>query len=159
MKEIFTDKMFSEIVNALMQGKSYDYSDANVDVHITPNEICIQYQPEPKKEEKSNTKDREISEFFKFIDRIDDNLFMEVCESFPDGELDKLQRELDTDNYRNTIKVFTIRTKEIANNKLTEIINAADSELKYQENIIKEANKAIKLIHEELDAAHIKYSL
>ena len=159
MKEIFTEKMLHEIVNALMKGETYEYSDANTDVHITPNGISIQYQSQPKEEIKSSTKDQEVSEFIKFCDRLTDDLFIEVCDSFQDGELDKLQRDLNTDNYRNTIKVFTIRAKEIANNKLTEIINACDVELKRQEEIIRNANAIINDIHSELDKAHSIYSI
>jgi hypothetical protein len=159
MKEIFTEKMLHEIVNALMKGETYEYSDDNTDVHITPNGISIQYQSQPREEIKSNTKDQEVTEFIKFCDRLTDDLFIEVCDSFQDGELDKLQRDLNTDNYRNTIKVFTIRAKEIANNKLTEIINACDVELKRQEEIIRNANAIIKDIHSELDRAHSIYSI
>lgn len=159
MKEIFTEKMLHEIVNALMKGETYEYVDANTDVHITPNGVSIKYQSQPKEEMKSNTKDQEVTEFIKFCDRLTDDLFIEVCDSFPDGELDKLQRDLNTDNYRNTIKVFTIRAKEIANNKLTEIINACDVELKRQEEIIHNANAIIRDIHSELDKAHSIYSI
>jgi hypothetical protein len=159
MKEMLNEKMLQEMINALMKGESYDYSDANTEIHVTPNEFSIQYQSQPKEEIKSNTKDQEVTEFIKFCDRLTDDLFMEVCESFPDGELDKLQRDLNTDNYRNTIKVFTIRAKEIANNKLTEIINACDVELKRQEEIIRNANAIINDIHSELDKAHSIYSI
>jgi hypothetical protein len=55
--------------------------------------------------------------------------------------------------------VFTIRAKEIANNKLTEIINACDVELKRQEEIIRNANAIINDIHSELDRAHSIYSI
>jgi hypothetical protein len=159
MKEILTEEMLREIVNALMKGETYDYSDDNTDVHITPNGISIQYQSQPKEEIKSSTKDQEVTEFIKFCDRLTDDLFIEVCDSFQDGELDKLQRDLNTDNYRNTIKVFTIRAKEIANNKLNEIINACDVELKRQEEIIRNANAIINDIHSELDRAHSIYSI
>lgn len=159
MKEIFTEKMLHEIVNALMKGETYEYSDNNTNVHITPNGINIQYQSQPKEEIKSSTKDQEVTEFIKFCDRLTDDLFIEVCDSFQDGELDKLQRDLNTDNYRNTIKVFTIRAKEIANNKLNEIINACDVELKRQEEIIRNANAIIHDIHSELDRAHSIYSI
>lgn len=153
------EKALNEMIKALMKGEDYSYSDDNTNIYVTPNGISIQYQSQPKEEIKSSTKDQEVTEFIKFCDRLTDDLFIEVCDSFPDGELDKLQRDLNTDNYRNTIKVFTIRAKEIANNKLTEIINACDVELKRQEEIIHNANAIINDIHFELDRAHSIYAI
>ena len=93
---------------------------------------------------------KEIEQFLKYCDLLDDDLFVEVCESFSDEELDNLQKQLDTENYRNTISVFTTRVKEIAHNKLAEIINEADAEIKRQEQIISNAHLVIEEIHREI---------
>lgn len=151
MREILTDKMLHEIFKALEKGEQYEYSDANTQISINPHGISIQY--------KSSTDTREVEDFLRYCDRLDDELFIEVCESFESDELSKLQDQLDTPDYKETISTFTQRVKEIAHSRLTEIINAADAEIKRQEQIMADARQAIEEIHKELDAANAKYNV
>ena len=151
MREILTDKMLHEIFKALEKGEQYEYSDANTQISINPHGISIQY--------KSSTDTREVKDFLRYCDHLDDELFIEVCESFEADELSKLQDQLDTPSYKETISIFTQRVKEIAHSKLTEIINAADAEIKRQEQIMADARQAIEEIHKELDAANAKYNV
>lgn len=155
MKEMFTETMLQEIFTALENGETYGYSDGNTSVEISPNSISIRYNSMPKR----SNKDEEITKFLNFCDNLNDDLFAETCESFTDGELDALQKALDTDNYRNTIKVVTTRAREIANNRLAEIVNDADVEIRHQEEIIRNAQAVIEDIHKTLDAAHAKYTI
>ena len=155
MKEIFTEQMLQEIFSALEKGETYGYSDGNTAVEISPNSISIRYNSMPKR----TNKDAEITKFLNFCDNLNDDLFSETCESFTDGELDALQEALDTDNYRNTIKVFTTRAREIANNRLAELVNEADVEIRHQEEIIRNAQAVIDDIHKTLDEAHDKYTI
>ena len=151
MREILTDKMLHEIFKALEKGEQYEYSDANTQISINPHGISIQY--------KSSTDTREVEDFLRYCDQLDDELFIEVCESFEANELSKLQDQLDTPSYKETISTFTQRVKEIAHSRLTEIINAADAEIKRQEQIMADARQAIEEIHKELDAANAKYNV
>lgn len=151
MREILTDRMLHEIFKALEKGEQYEYSDANTQISINPHGISIQY--------KSSTDTREVEDFLRYCDQLDDELFIEVCESFEADELSKLQDQLDTPDYKETISTFTQRVKEIAHSRLTEIINAADSEIKRQEQIMADARQAIEEIHKELDAANAKYNV
>lgn len=155
MKEILTDKMLQEIFTALQNGETYGYSDENTTVQVSPNGISIQYKSVPK----VDTKEKEVTEFLNFCDSIHEDLFVEVCETFEAGELAKLQNDLDTDNYRNTIKVFSSRVGEVANSRLTEIMNDADAEIRRQEAIIQNAQAIITDIHSSLDEAYAKYSI
>ena len=155
MKEILTDEMLQEIFTALQNGETYGYSDGNMTVQVSPNGISIQYNSVPK----VDTKEKEVTEFLKFCDSIHEDLFVEVCETFTAGELAKLQNDLDTDNYRNTIEVFSNRIGEVANSRLTEIMNDADAEIRRQEMVIKNAKSIIDDIHSELDAAYAKYRI
>lgn len=155
MKEFLTDSMLQEIFSALEKGETYSYSDGNTSVQINPNSISIKYNSVPKR----TNKDEEVTKFLNFCDNLNDDLFTETCESFTDGELDALQEALDTDNYRNTIKVFTTRAREIANNRLAEIVNEADVEIRHQEEIIRNAQAVIDDIHKTLDEAHAKYTI
>ena len=151
MKEILTDKMLHEIFTALEKGEAFEYSDDNTQITISPNGISIQYQ--------SNSSEREVEDFLNYCDNLDDELFIEVCESFEETELNELQHQLDTENYKNTIEVFTGRVKEIANNHLAEITNAANAELQRLEQVIADARNSISEIHKEIDEANAKYSV
>lgn len=155
MKEILTDKMLQEIFTALAKGETYSYSDGNVNIRVSPNGIQINYNSTPKQTDK----DAEVAKFLEFCDNLHDDLFVEVCESFEEGDLDYLQKNLDTDNYRQTIKVFTTRAREIAGSRLAEIVNEADAEIRRQEAVIKNAQAIITDIHSSLDEAHAKYAI
>lgn len=161
MNEILNDKMLHEIFEALQRGESYGYSDGNTSVEVTPNSISIQYSStkSPDCHSVKSNKDKEVKDFLNFCDQINDDLFVEVCETFSDEELYNLQTDLDTDNYRNTIKVFSSRVGEVANNRLTEIVNDADAEICRQEKVIKNAQAIIDDIHAELDRAYAKYTI
>ena len=156
MNEILTDKMLHEIFEAISRGESYGYSDGNNSIEVTPNSIRINFKSKPAV---LSTKDRDVATFLNFCDSLNDDLFVEVCETFSNEELTRLQNNLDTDNYQETIKIFSTRVGEVAHNRLTEICNAADSEIRRQEMIIENAKKAIEDIHRELDEAHAKYAL
>ena len=150
MREFLTEEMLQEMVSAVMNGKEFNYTNDGTHVHITPNGISIKYT--------TSKRDREVQNFLDFCDKMDDDLFVKVCESFEDGELEKLQKDLDTDNYLNTINTFCLRTKTIADNLMAEIINKADVEIRHQEEIIANAKEVIKDIHAELEHAQTIYN-
>ncbi len=151
MKEILTDKMLHEIFKALEKGETFEYSDDNTQISINPNGISIQYT--------QDSTSNEVEDFLNYCDNLDDDLFIEVCESFEESELDKLQHKLDTPEYKETIETFTTRVKEIANNKLTEITNAATAELQRLERVIVDARVAMSNIHHEMEEANKKYNV
>ena len=153
MKELLTPQMLQEIFSALEKGEAYNYSDANTSVQITPNSLSIMYNSVP------DTHDKDVTLFLNFCEKLHDDLFIETCESFEEGELKKLQDDLDTPNYKNTINVFTTRVREVANNRLNQIINEADAEIKAHSAAIAKSEQAIEQIHRALDEAIKKYSL
>lgn len=151
MRDILTDKMLHEIFLALQKGEQYEYSDANTQISINPHGISIQY--------KADKNTREVEDFLRYCDNLHDDLFVEVCESFDEHELENLQTQLDTVDYKKTIEIFTQRVKEIAHSRLAEIINTADVEIRHQEQIIKDARQTIEDIHRQLDEANAKYNV
>lgn len=153
MKEILTPQMLQEIFSALEKGEAYNYSDENTSVQITPNSLSIMYNSVP------DTHDEDVTLFLNFCDALHDDLFVETCESFGEGELKKLQDDLDTPNYKNTINLFTERVREIANNRLTQIINEAEAEMSRRRQVILDCEETIKSLQEEVNAAIKKYSL
>lgn len=183
LSEILTDEMLTDIFNKLKKNETYEYSDNNMQFNISPTGISIQYKSEsPKKED--DIKIASIEKFTEFCENIDDELFIDICDSFKDEELHKLSRNLNSDNYQDTISIFTKRAKKIAhekfeeiiksahgeierqkliianaNNTIDEIIKASDKEIDTQNMNIKNAESIIKDIYAELDRAQSKYSL
>lgn len=157
MNEILTTKMLTEMFNALQKGEQYNYSDDNMQISISPNGIKVQYSSEPKVN-KSNVKETAVNNFLAYCDKLDDEFFVEVCDTFTGEEIENLQAQLDTDDYQKTIDIFTTRIKEVGNTRLSEIINAYDAEIKIQEHKIESAKKRIAEIHKELDRVTRKYT-
>ena len=153
MKELLSNAVLREMYEALSKGENFNYADDNTVISVSPHGISIQYQ-------KSNSMSKEQRDkFIDYCNSLDDDLFVEVCDTFEDGELDQLQSMLDTSDYNIAIKTFVTRVKEVAGEKLSQIINEADTEIKYQEQIIAQANLAIEEIHKELEEAHKKYNV
>lgn len=157
MFNVFSEKMLTEMFNALQKGEQYNYSDGNTQISISPNGIKVQYSSEPKVK-KDNTKETAVNKFLTYCDKLDDEFFVEVCDTFTGAEIEKLQEQLDTDDYQKTIDILTSRIKEVGNTRLSEIINDYDAEIKIQEHKIESAKKRIAEIHTELDKATRKYT-
>lgn len=153
----FSEKMLTEMFNALQKGEQYNYSDDNTQISISPHGIKIKFSSEPKVN-KSNVKETAVNNFLAYCDKLDDEFFVEVCDTFTGAEMEKLQEQLDTDDYQKTIDLFTTRIKEIGNTRLSEMINVYDAEIKIQEHKIESAKKRIAEIHTELDKVNRKYT-
>lgn len=151
MKELLSDTLLHEMYEALSKGESFNYADANTIISVSPKGISIQYQ--------TNIDTEQRDKFIEYCNNLDDDLFVEVCDTFEDGELDNLQQMLDTVDYQSAINTFVNRVKEVASSKLSKVINESDVEIKRQEQIIAQANLAIEEIHKELEEAHKKYSV
>lgn len=162
MKEILTTKMLTEMFNALQKGEQYNYSDGNTQISINPHGIKIQYNSNKNenidKKDAKAIQEKKVQEFLAYCDKLDDEFFVEVCNTFTGEEMEKLQEQLDTDDYQKTIDIFTSRIKEVGNTKLSEIINAYDAEIKIQEHKIESAKKRIAEIHKDLDRVTRKYT-
>lgn len=155
MKKILSEQMFQEMWEALQRGETYNYSDANTTMSISPNGLSIQYtySNEPKVE---NT---EVKEFLDWCYKLDADLFTEACESFEPGELKAMEDALDTANYKITIDNFTQRVRSIANTHLSKITNDAYIAIAQQEEIINQAQRIIETIREKVDHSSKKYQI
>ena len=134
--------MLRDIITTIKLGKPFKYQDEFMTLIINPD-----------------PQETEISEFLKYCENISDDLFIEICESFEDGELNQLQKQLDTENYKDTINTFKSRAKELAERHLTEITNSLYAEKSKLENIIFDAKYRIDNICKELEHANNKYNV
>ena len=134
--------MLRDIITTIKLGKPFKYQDEFMTLIINPD---------PQK--------KEISEFLKYCENISDDLFIEICESFEDGELNQLQKQLDTENYKDTIITFKNRAKELAEAHLLEITSSLHAEKSRLENLIFDAKYRIEAISKELEHANNKYNV
>jgi hypothetical protein len=155
MKEFLSEQMFQEMWEALQRGETYNYSDANTAMSISPNGLSIQYTYPAKQ----SLQDNEVQEFLDYCSRIDADVFTEACESFEPGELKAMEDALDTPDYKNTIDTFTQRVRSIANTHLSKITNDAYVAIAQQEEIINQAQRTIEAIREKVDHSSKKYQI
>lgn len=153
-----TEQILLDLISAMTKNEPFNYSDDNMEIHVTPNSTYISYSSNPKKKVEEPNKDEEVKAFLEYCDNLDDDFFVEVCESFSEEELNKLQDDLDTINYKNTISVFKNRVKEVSDKNLAEIAKIANENIKEQETAIMNAQAIIKDIKSSIDLANKKYS-
>jgi hypothetical protein len=144
-------KFLNELIEALEQHKPYNYSDDNTTVKVTPNSVYISYnnyKPVDKRQE-----------FLDFCDSLDAELFTTVCDSFEPGELKKLQNQLDTDNYQNTIDVFTNRVKTISAKIKQEKLAPLFKELEYHQDALIKTQEIVDSLNTTIKSIIKKYSV
>ena len=157
MKEILTIDLLQQLLTALEKNEPFAYKDGNTEIRIEPNKAYIKYsnfeEQEPEQENKA------VVEFLNYCDTLNDDLFIEVCESFKEDELKQLQDNLDTDKYQESINTFTTRVEEIAESRLAKIINESAAEIENLEKVIADSYASIESIRKEMKEAYAKYSI
>lgn len=153
MKEILTIDLLQQLLAALEKNEPFTYKDGNTEIRIEPNKAYIKYSNFEEQENKA------VVEFLNYCDTLDDDLFIEVCESFKEDELKKLQDNLDTDKYQESIDTFTTRVEEIAESRLAEIMNESAAEIENLEKVIADSYASIESIRKEIKEAYAKYSI
>lgn len=153
MKEILTIDLLQQLLTALEKNEPFTYKDGNTEIRIEPNKAYIKYSNFEEQENKA------VVEFLNYCDTLDDDLFIEVCESFKEDELKKLQDNLDTDKYQESIDTFTTRVEEIAESRLAEIMNESAAEIENLEKVIADSYASIESIRKEIKEAYAKYSI
>lgn len=155
MKEILTIDLLQQLLTALEKNEPFAYKDGNTEIRIEPNKAYIKYSnfESPEQENKA------VVEFLNYCDTLNDDLFIEVCESFKEDELKQLQDNLDTDKYQESINTFTTRVEEIAESRLAKIINESAAEIENLEKVIADSYASIESIRKEIKEAYAKYSI
>lgn len=146
-------ELLQEMISTLLDGGEFKYEDENIKINVNSNGIFISSNTMQK-----STKDKEIELFLDFCDKIDDDVFIKACETFKPEDLAKLDKDLNTDNYKNTIVTFTKAVKNVAKSELEKFLKTADVEIRKHEQIISESQKAINAIYSDLDYVQNKYA-
>lgn len=161
MKEILTIDLLQKLLTALEKNEPFAYKDGNTEIRIEPNKAYIKYSnfESSEQEQEQEQENKAVVEFLNYCDTLNDDLFIEVCESFKDDELKQLQDNLDTDKYQESIDTFTTRVEEIAESRLAKIINESTAEIENLEKVIADSYASIESIRKEIKEAYAKYSI
>ena len=88
-----SNEELKKLIEAINENRSYNYSENGLTVkaNSTDNSLYLSI-------EKDDSVNREVNEFHKFLDGLDNELFVEVCEYINNEDLQKIQKCVDSDN-------------------------------------------------------------
>lgn len=127
LETILNDDQFRELVKAINENREYNYEKDGLTIKAKSNDnslsLSIAYS-EDKKE--SNLAKQEVVKFQEFLNKLDDDLFIEVCDSLGQREIEKIQECLNSDKLetvRAAILNFRSTLNKIADNKIAYLKN------------------------------------
>ena len=128
------DNVLNTLVAKLLAEGAAEFSQDGLNIKTTYNNGCLSISASfvsPKEDEAKKL----VDNFENYINSLNDEFFLEVAESFENGQLKKVQDMLDSKQpeiIKNGINIFTARLKEVATSKVNDInkdIEKAEKEL------------------------------
>lgn len=125
LEKLMDFKQFQELFDALAENGEYNYSENGLNISAKSSDGCTSLQI--SYEEPSAKK--EVEDFEKYLENLDDDLFVETCESLGNENVVKINQCLKSNNIesvRSAIMRFKTELKEILTNKIqyyTECLN------------------------------------
>lgn len=119
LDKIFDMKQFEELFNALSEIGEYNYSENGLNISAKTSDGCTSLQI--SYEEPKNLAKEEAEDFTKYLETLDDNLFIDVCESLGSENVTKIHNCLNSDNVesvRSAILRFKSELKDILTKKI-----------------------------------------
>lgn len=117
------DNILNTLVAKLLTDGKAEFSQDGLNIKTTYDDGCLSISASfvsPKEDETKKLIDR----FETYINSLNDEFFLEVAESFEDGELHKIQKMLDSKHLPTVeegIDIFMTQLKEVAAYKVAEI--------------------------------------
>lgn len=117
------DYVLNTLVAKLLTNGEAEFSQDGLNIKTTYDNGCLNISASfvsPKEDETKKLIDR----FETYINSLNDEFFLEVAESFEDGELHKIQKMLDSKHLPTVeegIDIFMTQLKEVAASKVEEI--------------------------------------
>ena len=130
LEKLIDLEQFQELFDALAENKEYNYSENGLTISAKSSDGCTSLQisyEEPTKNAKSEAED-----FQKYLEKLDDDLFTDVCESLGGEQLTRIANCLHSDDVeavRSGILRFKQELKEVLTTKIsyyTECLNNLD---------------------------------
>lgn len=125
LENLLNQETFLELLEAVRSNQEYCYSENGLTIKAIPSDhsLCLDISYE-------DVMQKELDTFKNYIESLDDDLFLEICESLGETELQKIQECLSSNNIdsiRAGVFKFKQATKVIFQHKLqylTEQLNS-----------------------------------
>lgn len=123
LETLLNDDQFKELVKAINENKEYTYEKDGLKINAKSSDNSLQLSiayDEDKKE--SSLAKQEVAKFQKFLNALDDDLFIEVCDFIGQKNLEKIQECLNSDKLetvRAAILNFRSALNKIVDNKIS----------------------------------------
>ena len=124
LEKLIGIEQFQELFNALAENREYKYSENGLNISAKSSEGQLSLQIN------YNNAKSEASDFTKYLESLDEDLFLEVCESLGQENIQRIHRCLeanDIESVRSGILRFKKELREILNNKINYYSKCLDS--------------------------------
>lgn len=98
------ENLFEQLIEAIVNNDEFNYSEDGLNVTLTENGLKITYS-------------NEVQEFKDYLNALDDDLFLEICEYLGAEEISEISNLIDSDT-REAAKRFNHALKEVLLGKL-----------------------------------------
>lgn len=116
LEGIMTNEEFQELMKASENNEDYKFNKNGLDISMNSSdngfELSVKY---------NNPVQSEVEKFTDFLNELDDELFVDICERIGDDGLQRIQDCLDSKNIesvRSAISYFKANAKDFINDKI-----------------------------------------
>lgn len=128
LEKLLDLEQFQELFEILAEGGEYNYSENGLNISAKSSDNCISLQI--KYEEPKITAESEAKDFQKFLEDLDDDLFMDVCESLGQDNIARIHdciHSTDIESVRSGVIRFKKEYREVLNNKINYYIECLNN--------------------------------
>ena len=115
LEGIMTNEEFQELIKASENNKDYKFNKNGLDISMNSSnngfELSVKY---------TNPVQSEVEKFTDFLNSLDDELFVDICEQIGNDGLQKIQDCLDSENIesvRSAVSYFKTHAREFITDK------------------------------------------
>lgn len=130
LEKLIDLEQFQELFNALAENGEYNYSENGLNISAKSSDGCTSLQI--SYEEPKNLAENEAEDFREFLNNLDDDLFIDVCDSLGQETVARIHNCLnseDVEAVRSGILRFKNELREVLVNKInyySECLNSLD---------------------------------
>lgn len=111
LKELLNQDQFLELVSAIADNQVWYNLGNGLSIRALPSEDHLTLEV---LYEKPNVLEQEVKDFKDFTERIDDDLFLEICEFLGENELQKIQECISNTTDVDTVRAGVFKFKQAA---------------------------------------------
>ena len=120
LEKLLDMEQFQELFDALAENKEYNYSENGLTISAKSSDGCTSLQI--SYEEPQNLAREEAEDFKQYLETLDDDLFLDVCNSLGSETISKISNCLQTNNVE-SVRSGILRFKQELKQVLTDKIN------------------------------------